>query len=180
MLSRRHALSLVVVLTFLLGAPPRAAAQPRVEIGGTLANVLVNLEGSNDVILGIPSTGFGLFNPGVYASLFIGPKVAVEPQLGLVWASVEGDSIHLVTAAAQVDYFFSGLERRTLYGFGSVGLTDVSGESTQPKSMSAGIGVRTPVGDRLTFRVDGRYIHFTDDGGNALSFSVSIGGVFGR
>jgi hypothetical protein len=36
------------------------------------------------------------------------------------------------------------------------------------------------VGDRLTFRFDGRYTHISDVGGNLLSFGVSIGGLLGR
>jgi hypothetical protein len=46
--------------------------------------------------------------------------------------------------------------------------------------VTAGAGYRIPVGDRLTFRFDGRYIHFTDGGGNAVAFALSIGGVFGN
>jgi hypothetical protein len=53
-----------------------------------------------------------------------------------------------------------------------------------PKSFGFGAGYRIPVGDRLTFRVDGRYTRFTgefeDDDSNALAFTLSIGGVFGR
>jgi hypothetical protein len=181
MKSRNCLLVLVTVTALTFGISGRAAAQPRAEIGGSLANLIVDLEDEDDtVVFGVPSASFGLFNPGVYASFFLGPNAAIEPQLGLVWVSSGGDSMHVVTAAAQFDYFFNGLERRSVYAFAAGGVTDVSESSTTPKSVSAGMGIRTPVGDRLTFRFDGRYMHFTEGGGNALSFSVSIGGVFGR
>jgi hypothetical protein len=40
------------------------------------------------------------------------------------------------------------------------------------------------VGDRLTFRLDARYLHLTTDdwdhAGDALTIGFSIGGVFGK
>ncbi len=57
---------------------------------------------------------------------------------------------------------------------------DTSGDGESPKTVGGGLGVRMPVGDRLTFRLDGRYLHLTDDGGNQVAFTLSIGGVFGR
>ena len=46
--------------------------------------------------------------------------------------------------------------------------------------IAGGLGYRIPVGDRLVFRIDGRYLHATDDGGNQVLVSLSIGGAFGR
>lgn len=144
MTSRNCVLILATVAALTFGVSTRAAAQPRAEIGGSLANLIVDLEDQDDtVVFGVPSASFGLFNPGVYASFFIGPNAAVEPQLGLVWVSSGGESMHVVTAAAQFDYFFNGLERRSLYAFAGGGITDVSDSSTTPKSVSAGLGIRT-------------------------------------
>lgn len=175
----RFALPLLLVVA-LVAVPSTALAQPKVEVGGTLASVMVSLEGENTTIVGVPSASFGLFNPGVYASLFVGSYVSVEPQVGFLWVSSEGESEHLLSAAAQFNYFFAGTTRPSPYAFVSGGILDGSGSSENPKSVTAGAGYRIPVGDRLTFRVDGRYIHFTDDGGNAVAFALSIGGVFGR
>ncbi len=33
---------------------------------------------------------------------------------------------------------------------------------------------------KVIWRMDGRVTHFTDAGGNALAFTVSIGGLFGQ
>ena len=161
-------------------APSAAAADPKVEIGAGMTTVTVGL-GDNDVtVLGVPSSGFGLLNPGVYASIFIGPYVAVEPQLGLIWVSSGGDSEHLANVTGQVDFFPMGSQGSSPYLFGAVGIIDTSGSGVNPKTYAAGAGYRFAIGDSLAFRVDGRYVHFTEEGGNALVFGLSIGGVFGR
>ena len=59
-------------------------------------------------------------------------------------------------------------------------MVDVSDSNTTPKTIGGGAGYRIPLGNRLGFRFDGRYTHFTDNGGNALGFTLSIAGVFGR
>lgn len=178
MRARNLQAALVMLVTMLATAPP-VLAQPKVEVGGTLASLVVGLDDDdNDTIIGIPSATFGIFNPGVYASFFLGDHAAVEPQIGLLWASSGGHSNHVLTAAAQFDYFIAGTEVRSPYVFVAGGITDTSGSSETPKSIAAGAGFRLPVGDRLTFRLDGRYLHFTDEGGNALAFGLSIGGIF--
>jgi hypothetical protein len=156
------------------------AADPKVEIGTTMSTVTVGVGDNNEgTIVGIPSGGFGLMNSGVYASIFVGPFFAVEPQLGLVWVS-DGDSNHLANVTGQVDFFPMGTAGSSPYVFGAVGILDTSGSDTNPKTYAAGAGYRFAVTDSLAFRVDGRYVHFTEGGGNAVMFGVSIGGVFGR
>lgn len=179
MKARSTLLILALAVAVTLSAVPTASAQPRVEVGGSLVSAMVGLEeGDDTTVLGIPSAGFGLLNPGVYGSFFLGDKAAIEPQIGLVWASSGGESRHALAAAAQFDLFFKGTTRTSPYVFAGGGITDVSYSSESPKSVTAGGGVRIPAGDRLVFRLDGRYIHYTDEGGNALAFGFSIGGVF--
>ena len=138
--------------------------------------------GDDDVTtFGVPSSGFGILNPGVYASFFIGRYAAVEPQIGFIWASSDGESMHLLNFAGQFDYFFSGTEVRSPYAFGTVGLLDMTDEDYTPKSYGFGAGYRVPVGDRLTFRVDGRWVRYTSEFGDdsdTLAFTLSIGGIF--
>jgi opacity protein-like surface antigen len=161
-------------------APAAVAADPKVEIGTTMSTVTVGLGDNEGTIVGIPAGGFGLMNSGVYASIFVGPFVAVEPQVGLVWVSSDGDSHHLANVTGQVDFFPMGSARSSPYVFGAVGILDTSDSDTNPKTYAAGAGYRFAITDSLAFRVDGRYVHFTEGGGNAVMFGVSIGGVFGR
>ena len=73
-----------------------------------------------------------------------------------------------------------GTTRSSPYVFGAVGFLDASGSETNPKTYAGGAGYRFAITNSLAFRVDGRYVHFTEEGGNAFMFGVSIGGVFGR
>jgi len=166
-----------ITMVVMTAAPARAAG-PDVEVGATLVSTTISLESDNVSLIGIPSSGFGVMNPGVYASFFVGP-VAIEPQVGLNWVHYDGHSDHIVNATGQVAYFI-GKGTRTPYVFASAGLLEVSGSDTTPKAYGAGGGYRFRVGDRLAFRADGRYLHYTDGGGDALVFGLSIGGVFGE
>jgi hypothetical protein len=170
---------------FALGIAAAAAgpavAQPKVEIGSSLAGAVIGIGDDNDVsTFGIPSAGFGLVTPGVYASLFLGSHFALEPQIGLIWISSDGESDHVLNFSGQANYYFRGLDVPSLYVFAAGGILDSSGDGDSPKTVGGGLGVRMPVGDRLTFRLDGRYLHLTDDGGDQVAFTLSIGGVFGR
>lgn len=160
-----------------------ASAQPRVEIGTSLAGAFIGLGDENDVTtVGVPSAGFGLVDSGVYASLFIGTRFAIEPRIGAVWFSADGESEHFVNISGQANYYVSGIEQPSLFLFGAAGILDSSGDGDSPKTVSGGVGYRVPVGDRLVFRFDGRFLRVMEDAGddNQLLFSVSIGGLFGR
>jgi hypothetical protein len=175
---RTYVRTLFAALALAAVASPARAADPSTEIGASLVNATIGF-GDNDVsTIGIPSGGFGILQPGVYASFFLGPFFAVEPQVGLIWASSNGHSEHVVNFVGQVDYFLAGANGNSPYLFGSAGVIDVSGSGATPKSVSGGAGYRMLAGDRLAFRFDGRVTHFTENGGNAVGFTLSFGGVF--
>ena len=161
-------------------------AQGKVELGTSLVSATVILDnngGDNMTVIGVPSGGvFSLFNPSVYVSVFVHPHIAIEPQIGLVFLTSGGESEHVLNAAVQFDYFIKNTSVRSPYVFVTGGLLD-SGDDYTPKTVGGGAGFRIPVGDRLVFRVDGRYTHYTSDFGdgvNTVAFTVSIGGLFGR
>jgi hypothetical protein len=168
------------VALIALTASPARAQNPKVEIGTSLASATIGLGDIDQSTLGVPSAGFNLLSPTVYASIFVGSRLAIEPQLGLVWATSHGDSFHFLNVAGQVDYFIRGTNTDSPYVFGIAGLVDVSGSNSNPKTVGAGAGYRILAGDRLSFRFDGRFMHFTDDGGDVVGFALSIGGLFGR
>ena len=165
---------------FVLTATPAQAQISGVEIGTSLASVTFDLEDNGVTIFGVPSGGFGILNPTLYGSVFLGDRFSIEPQLGLVFINGDDDTSHFVSFNAQANYFFRGNQENSLYVFGGAGIIDVSDVAGTLNSVSAGAGYRVVLGDRLTMRFDGRYTHFTDNNGNALSFTVSLGGMFGR
>ena len=156
------------------------AQEPVVEVGASMMNVTVGLGDNNTTLIGIPTGGFGLLSPAVYASLFVGPYVSVEPQVGLIVVHDSGSTEHIANISAQFNYFLRGTREGSPYVFGAAGILDGSGSNTNPKTVGGGAGYRFTMGDRLTFRIDGRYMHFTEDGGNAVMFGLSLGGVFNR
>jgi hypothetical protein len=164
---------------------PLAYAQPKAEIGASLVNGIIVLGDDDLATVGIPGGGFPIFGPGMYASFFLGERFAIEPQLGLLWLTADGESDYLVNFVGQVDYFVLGTERSSPYVFATAGVFAISGDDYTPKSFGVGAGYRMPVGGRLTFRIDGRYTRFTsesefDEGSNTVGFAVSIGGLFGQ
>jgi hypothetical protein len=186
MIAKRTLIVAVCMLSlgFLSFAAPAAAQdQGTVEVGVSLVNLSIlspSGGGSSEVLFGVPSGSFGLIAPSLYAALPLSPQISIEPQVGFIVVSRNGQSNHVVSVAGQLDCFLSEERGPAPYVFGSVGVVDVSGGGTSPKSVSGGIGYRMPAGGRLVFRLDGRYTHFTDNGGNAISFTLSLGGIFGR
>ena len=173
---------LLVASALLLGTALPARAQDKgVEIGTSLASLMVGFgNGNSGTVLGIPSGGFGIMNPGLYASVFVAPKFAIEPQLGLIVVSGDGESAHLANFGVQADYFTRGTRASSPYFFGGFGVISISDAGTTPVSVSGGAGYRMALGDRLTMRADGRITHFTEARGNAFAITISLGGVFGR
>jgi hypothetical protein len=174
----------VVTFAFLALAVGRTPASAQgIEIGTSLFNGTFEAEDDGISAIGIPSGGFGIRNPGLYASFFAGQYVAIEPQLGFVWFSLDGESGHLLNFAGQFDWFPQGAKRSSPYVFASAGVLD-AGDDYSPKSFGGGAGYRMLSGERLALRFDVRYTHYTgefaDEDTNAVSFTVSIGGVFGQ
>src|SRR5262249_18717461 len=131
-----------------------------------------------ETLFGVPSGTFGIGAPGVYATFFANENVGVEPQLTLFVASGPGGTNHVVNFAGQIDYFTKGISESSPFVFASIGVVDISGTSTHPKMIGVGLGYRAVMGGRLAVRFDGRYIHITDNGGNMVAFTASIGGLF--
>jgi hypothetical protein len=147
MMNKRILATLSLTTLLALGHAIEAQAQPKLEVGASLINAVVARAGNETLTtVGIPSGGFGVLNPGVYASIFLGTRMAVEPQLGLIWASADGDSFHILHFVTQFDYFFLGTQQRSPYVFATAGITD-AGEDYSPKSFGAGLGYRVPMGD---------------------------------
>lgn len=169
--------TLVCTLAILM-ASPSWAQEARVEVGASMANVVVGLEDEDMTVFGVPTVGFGLLSPGIYASFAVGPYVAVEPQLGLLVIAGDGETDYAVNFVGQVDYFLRGQGRSSPYIFASGGVVSYSGSDRTPKTISGGAGYRFRLGDRLVFRLDGRFTHFTDEGGDAIALMLSIGGLF--
>ena len=174
---------LCLAAAFALAAAP-VHAQQRVELGVSLVNfTFISGDGDESVsLLGVPTVGFGIANPGVYGSFFVGRRFSIEPQVALTWIHSGGESFHLISTVAQANYFFRETSQDSAYVFGTVGGMFVEDEEDSPVTWGAGVGYRWRLGDRLVFRVDGRYIRTQNDFNktNAVALTVWLGGLFGE
>jgi len=169
-------IGLALVLLTAVATP----AMAQIEVGASLVNVafLKPSFGDTTSTIGIPSSPFGILQPGVYFSAALTPKIAAEGNLGLALISGGGDSFHLLNLGGQVDYFTKGSKETSPYVFGGVGVVHAT-DSGSTATFSFGAGYRK-VMERLTLRFLGRYTRITDDGGNMFDFGVTIGGLFGK
>jgi hypothetical protein len=90
-----------------------------------------------------------------------------------------GGNSHWLTVFGHIDYFAGDVEKSSPYLFVGGGLIDMSDENSI-KAIDGGAGYRIRVGDRLTFRADGRFTHYFKSNGNMVSFTLSIGGLLGK
>ena len=178
----RLALAALAVITLAPCALHAGEVEDRkAEVGVGIVGVAVyTQDGETITTVGAPNGTF--FTPAaVYASFFVSPRLALEPQLGLVYFSGDDSSFHVATFAGQVDYFFKGKQRPSPYIFGRGSLLNAGGEGESDTSWSAGggLGYRIPVGGRALLRFEGRFDHRFeqefDSGANTFSVSVSLG-----
>jgi hypothetical protein len=173
----------IIAVTLTTATASAAQGLPRIELGSSLVNLLLVKPasgGRTETLFGVPSGTFGIGEPGVYATLFANEYVGIEPQLTLFVASGAGGTNHMVNFAGQIDYFTKGIRESSPFVFASIGIVDISGSSTHPKMIGVGLGYRAVMGGRLAVRFDGRYSHVTDNAGNMVGLTASIGGLFGQ
>ncbi len=166
-------------LVVAVAAPARAQVSA-IEVGTSVMSLIIHTNDTTTTTFGVPSAGFGIVNPGLYVSAFVGPRLAIEPQMGLLLTSGGGNSAHVLNLAGQVDYFLKSSDVASPFVFGSVGVLSTTGASETPVSIGGGAGYRKLFGERLAMRVDGRFTHYPKGMGNVVAFTVSLGGIFTR
>jgi hypothetical protein len=176
-------LALVRTLAALaLVAGISAPAFAQIEVGASLVGVTFLHEDSGGSLtgFGVPSGSVvGLFTPGSYVGVFLTSHVAVEGGVGALTVSGDGESVHVLNAAGQVNWIVKGEKNSSPYLFGSVGVLHAT-DSDAVATYGAGGGYRFKCGDRLVLRLQGRYTRVGSGGGNVFDFGVSIGGLFGK
>lgn len=83
-MTTRRSCGALFLAAALMAAASTAQAQPTAEIGASLMSATFGLGDDDVTTFGVPASGFGILNPGVYASFFIGSYAAVEPQIGFI------------------------------------------------------------------------------------------------
>lgn len=176
MKSLSSALVLSLASAVIITAMPRSAAAQTCELGTTLFSVTKIVNGATFV--GAPSSTMGVINPSLFASFRVHPNLAIEPQIGFMYLNDSGSSDHVVNYGGQFDYFVLGHKQASPYIFAAGSLIHIADADQLGKQYGGGIGYRFPLHQRLSFRIDGRYMH-VHDGGNQVNVGLSIGGVLG-
>jgi hypothetical protein len=164
-------------------APSVARAQQRVEVGTTLINATFLANDDKATLIGVPSGAFELINPALYASFFVGKRVSVEPQVALMVLSENDETNYFLNTAVQANWYLRESTGSAPYVFASAGFINFTDAEYTPKTFSAGVGYRMRLGDRLVFKLDGRYVRMTADFGSDFDLvvvSLWLGGLFGK
>lgn len=175
----------------LLGASP-LAAQGRVEIG-TQAGFTFR---SSDEIQNEPTLyqfnipGGGLLGrPTLWATIFVGRRIAFEPHLG--YQFVRNDDLDTNTSniglSARGVWYRTDPRRASLYAFGDLSLDRsrelVSGPNDPSDTdfgLGGGAGYRWPVGDHMGVRTEGLYRFWVDDRRSEIAIVLGLGVVAKR
>jgi hypothetical protein len=150
------------------------------EVGASLFGVTAILEDDAGTTIGMPTSGVGLLTPGVYASFFLGSRMAVEPRFSFIAVfGDDGEFGHILNFTGQFDYFLRDIGGRAPYLFANGGVLEEGGD-VDIKTAGAGVGFRIPLGGRLVVRMEGQYNRLMSDFADRdiVAFTVSIGGMF--
>lgn len=169
----------IAAAAILAATATPAQAQAKLELGASLANLTTGLGDNDGTSFGIPSSFFGITQPGVYASIFAGPNLSIDPQIGLIVVSGGGDTNHILNLAGQVNYYTKGTGASSPYIFGNVGLITAT-DSDSLNSFGGGVGYRILASEHVAIRLDAKFTHYSDGVGNTISANISLGGLFGK
>jgi hypothetical protein len=122
---------------------------------------------------------------GFHYLFFPSPRFGVEPQVGLMRLTSDGDTFQLLTLGAQVNAFLGPDATRAPYVFGIFRSMAASstGSSTQTNNaIGLGFGFRRVIREALAIRYEGRFLSWSGDGDDAteIAFLISLGAVIRR
>jgi hypothetical protein len=181
--------AIVRLVTAALVFPLAAAAQnaapatqsPEPEIGFRAGISRVTEPGGSGfpdqtlTVITVPSTSL-FFANGIFATFFLSPRVAIQPQFGLLRQSDDNSSSTLTFLAFQPELFFNPGGTGG-YAFGQVGVLRSSSsfdgggsDSENNTTFGVGIGYRSVIRRSLALRYEARLRRLNDaDGGDPLT-----------
>ncbi|HKQ58234.1 MAG TPA: hypothetical protein VJY35_10245 [Candidatus Eisenbacteria bacterium] len=177
----------ITVLVLGFGALPfggRAVAQDsKTELGTMMGVTIINSGGSSNTHFGVPS-GIGplsILAPALYATMFTGRSLFIEPQFGVSAISGGGSTSTILTFVGQVGFRFNPEASSSPYvAFGGA-LQRVGGEGSSALGTAIGgeLGYRSEVRSNLAIRVNVRarrwFSDFSDT--NEFGFALGLGAV---
>jgi hypothetical protein len=192
---RKAAVSFSISAVLMLAPCIVNAKEPKMEIGLTAAGFSRAKPACDecDDVGAASIIGLGLHQYGTaYASFFIKPRLAIEPQLSFLRESQDGASESRMILAGQASYFFSGNARPSPYVCGRAGTFRAADDDDSLSQFLFGVGggYRIPLGDRGVVRIEGRFdriaakteeedfYEWENPGVDVFSISASLGVAF--
>ena len=177
-------------VVLLVAFPSLLAAQtekPRPEIGvrGGWMQISEKSDfGDNKYsMLALPTGVFGSAG-GMHATFFVAPRVALEPQLGLMRLSEDGDSFMLTALALQPMFFLGADATKAPYVFAQVATLRESeaDESDSRNAFGGGVGYRKVHRESLAMRYELRFRRWSDEFSkiNEIGVLIGVGAVIRR
>ena len=174
--------ALAAAFALLASAHPALAQspKPRPEIGirgGIMRVTEKNDFGSQSyTVMALPA-GPPFAPGGVHLTLFMSPRFAIEPELGIVRISDEGSSFMLTTAALQFNGFLGADANKSPYLFAQVATIreDEDGGGDSDNAFGVGAGYRKVYRESIALRYELRYRRWSRPFGSANEFGLLIG-----
>lgn len=122
----------------------------------------------------------GAFGPagGIHAAVFLSPRFALEPQVGLIRFSQEGsDAFTTLMLAMQANGFLGPDATKSPYLFAQLGRLeqDNGGSSEGQTTFGGGLGYRKVHRESIAMRYELRYRHWTGQDITMNEFGVLVG-----
>lgn len=172
-----RAVSAIILLASLSGTYLHAQ-RPKVDVGiHAGATILIPSGGDTEYVLGLPGGGsvLGLFPP-VYATIFAGPNLMIEPQVAFAYLSFSDGG--LLNAALQLGYLMQPAGRGSLYLAAHLLSANSFGDGSGTEFAAGGsLGYRLVVKDVVGLRYEARYRRWFDADLNELALLVGFGVV---
>lgn len=168
------------IILAALVVPAIAAAQgkPMVEVGTHLGVTIQSVSGSSLTHFGAPGQGI-LGQPTIYATVFAGDALMLEPQVALNIISGGGSTVTSVGLGADIGYLLKGPTTNSPFIAASGAFQSVSGggSSTSDEAVGAKVGYRILIGSSVGVRVEAGYRRWFDSDINEITAGIGIGGV---
>ncbi len=170
---------IAVLLTF----PNFALGQKKslVEFGTNFGVTIIDAGGSTLTNFAVPGQGFA-GQPTIYASLFPGGIVIIEPQIALTVLHVEDETVTTLGFGVQMGCLFKGSEENSLFAVGNISSQSISSSDYSDSEFGFGgkLGYRILIGDGFGIRFEGGYRRWLEADLNEFMFGVGIGGIIKR
>jgi hypothetical protein len=176
----------IATLVALLLVPAALSAQQgsTVEIGsGIGASILTNGGTITHISAPGPAQGsVGLFGAQapLYATVFFGKGVMVQPELSFNLLTGEGETLTMLAAAANFGYAFSGAARNSAYVAVSGAIQYVDTEFSDSDSefgAGARVGYRVLVNEGFAVGFEAGYRRWFDSDLNEITIALRLGGI---